>query len=170
MHSGVEEYQFVAIFDEKTSAVCQAHSSKVYKVAHAKPGVNLPPLHPWCRSTTIPAPWAGLATVNRSVQDKDGKYHRIPATWNFSQWQRWWQAAGCPPVDAFRGAKWEQANLAHLVEVRKASLRENPEKGRAAGAVDAKAADEKFTKYLFNPENPGGWPKGLLLSAVWGII
>jgi SPP1 gp7 family putative phage head morphogenesis protein len=97
---GVEEYQFVAIFDEKTSEVCRAHSSKVYMVADAKPGVNLPPLHPWCRSTTIPVyGWEWLATVNRSVQDKDGKYLLIPATWNYDQWERW-QAAGCPPITA----------------------------------------------------------------------
>lgn len=98
--SGVEEYQFVAIFDEKTSAVCRTHSSKVYKVTDAKPGVNLPPLHPWCRSTTIPVygrDW--LATVNRSVQNQDGKYVLIPATWNYDQWERW-QAAGCPPIAA----------------------------------------------------------------------
>ena len=98
--SGVEEYQFVAIFDEKTSDVCRAHSSKVYRVADAKPGVNLPPLHPWCRSTTIPVygrDW--LATVNRSVKKGDGKYILIPAKWNYDQWQRW-QGAGCPPITA----------------------------------------------------------------------
>lgn len=48
------EYEFVAKRDEKTSKVCRHHDKKVYKVKDMVPGVNAPPMHPHCRSTTIP--------------------------------------------------------------------------------------------------------------------
>jgi len=47
----VEEYQFIATIDTKTSEVCQHLDHKVFKVKDAKPGVNMPPMHPNCRST-----------------------------------------------------------------------------------------------------------------------
>ena len=96
--SGIEEYQFVAIFDKKTSDVCREHGSKVYKVSEAKAGVNLPPLHPWCRSTTIPVfgnDW--MKTLKRTVSGRNGQVVQIPATWDYDTWERW-QAAGCPPI------------------------------------------------------------------------
>lgn len=48
---GVEEYQFIATIDTKTSEVCQHLDHKVFKIKDAKPGVNMPPMHPNCRST-----------------------------------------------------------------------------------------------------------------------
>lgn len=50
---GVEEYQFVATIDIRTSEVCQGHDHKIYKVKDAKVGINMPPLHPNCRSTVV---------------------------------------------------------------------------------------------------------------------
>jgi SPP1 gp7 family putative phage head morphogenesis protein len=47
------EYRFVAVLDRRTSQVCRDHDGKIYKVAKAKVGDNLPPLHPWCRSTVV---------------------------------------------------------------------------------------------------------------------
>ncbi|SUM46472.1 phage minor head protein [Staphylococcus intermedius NCTC 11048] len=48
------EYEFVAKRDEKASKVCRHHDKKVYKVKNMVPGINAPPMHPHCRSTTIP--------------------------------------------------------------------------------------------------------------------
>ena len=50
---GIEEYQFLAIMDSKTSDICKLHNLKIYKVADGIVGVNIPPLHVFCRSTTI---------------------------------------------------------------------------------------------------------------------
>ena len=100
MDSGVERYQFIAVFDEKTSEICRAHSSKVYRVEDAKPGVNVPPLHPWCRSTIVPVyddSWLEKTTF--AVKDRKGKVVEIPGTWNYARWEEW-QAAGCPPIAA----------------------------------------------------------------------
>ena len=49
----IEEYTYMAVMDNDTSDECKALNGKSFKVKNAKPGVNLPPMHPWCRSTTI---------------------------------------------------------------------------------------------------------------------
>lgn len=49
---GVEKYVFVATLDSRTSKMCQEHDGKVYDFKDKETGVNYPPLHPNCRSTT----------------------------------------------------------------------------------------------------------------------
>jgi len=48
------EYDYVAKIDKKTSKVCHSLNGKTFKVKDMVPGVNAPPMHPWCRSTTVP--------------------------------------------------------------------------------------------------------------------
>ncbi|PTG26977.1 phage head morphogenesis protein [Staphylococcus capitis] len=48
------EYKYVAKIDKKTSKICHSLNDKVFKVKDMIPGVNAPPMHPWCRSTTVP--------------------------------------------------------------------------------------------------------------------
>ncbi|EGQ2696508.1 phage head morphogenesis protein, partial [Staphylococcus pseudintermedius] len=48
------EYEFVAKRDEKTSKICRHYDKKVFKVKDMVPGINAPPMHPHCRSTTVP--------------------------------------------------------------------------------------------------------------------
>lgn len=49
---GIDKYVFVAVLDNRTSPMCQDHDNKVYDYKDKKEGVNFPPLHPNCRSTT----------------------------------------------------------------------------------------------------------------------
>lgn len=49
------EIQFIAKLDERTSMECRHHNGDRIKVSDIVPGVNIPPLHPNCRSTTAPA-------------------------------------------------------------------------------------------------------------------
>ena len=51
--AGVEEYEFMATLDNRTSAICGSLDGKHFPLSEAKPGVNYPPMHPHCRSTTI---------------------------------------------------------------------------------------------------------------------
>lgn len=51
---GVERYRFLATLDLKTSEICRYMDGKVFLRKEAKVGINFPPLHPNCRSTTIP--------------------------------------------------------------------------------------------------------------------
>lgn len=49
---GIEKYVFVATLDNRTSIMCQENDNEVYDYKDRKVGVNFPPLHPNCRSTT----------------------------------------------------------------------------------------------------------------------
>lgn len=50
----VKEYEFSAFIDKKTSPQCREMDGKIIKVEEAIAGVNLPPLHPNCRSCILP--------------------------------------------------------------------------------------------------------------------
>lgn len=49
---GVDKYVFVATLDSRTSDICQSMDNKVFNYSERAEGVNYPPLHPNCRSTT----------------------------------------------------------------------------------------------------------------------
>ncbi|MBM0772696.1 minor capsid protein [Staphylococcus epidermidis] len=48
------EYKYVAKLDSKTTKTCRGLNGKVFKVKDMKPGVNAPPMHPFCRSSVVP--------------------------------------------------------------------------------------------------------------------
>ena len=50
----IEEYEFSACLDSRTSEICNKLDGRRFKLSEAKAGVNLPPMHPFCRSTTLP--------------------------------------------------------------------------------------------------------------------
>lgn len=52
----VKEYEFLALMDSKTSDLCRPLNTKTFKVKEAQTGLNKPPMHANCRSTTIPIP------------------------------------------------------------------------------------------------------------------
>ena len=49
----IEEYEFLAEIDSRTSEICKKLNGKKFKVKDARAGVNYPPMHPHCRSTTV---------------------------------------------------------------------------------------------------------------------
>lgn len=48
----VDKYVFMAVLDTRTSPICQSYDGKVFELKDKREGVNFPPLHPNCRSTT----------------------------------------------------------------------------------------------------------------------
>lgn len=53
MECGVEKYRFIATLDLRTSNTCAKLDGKIFNVKDGVPDVNMPPMHPFCRSTTI---------------------------------------------------------------------------------------------------------------------
>ena len=84
----IEKYKFVAVLDRRTSHICQEHDNKVYNTDEAVPGVNYPPLHPWCRSTTVgydeDADYSKLE--RRARNPVTGKTELVPADMNYKEW------------------------------------------------------------------------------------
>ena len=84
----IEKYIFVAVLDKRTSRICQEHDNKVYDRDKAVPGVNYPPLHPWCRSTTIAhdedADYSKLERRARNPETNKVEY--VPADMSYKEW------------------------------------------------------------------------------------
>lgn len=87
---GVEKYVYVAILDLRTSKICRSLDKKRFLVKNAKVGVNFPPMHPFCRSTTIP--WVSDALLRRMKQraydPRTGKYVTVPGDMTYEQWYK----------------------------------------------------------------------------------
>ena len=50
----VSKYQFIATLDERTSEICEDMNLRIFNTKDSQVGVNTPPMHSNCRSTTIP--------------------------------------------------------------------------------------------------------------------
>ena len=92
----ITKYKFVAVLDKRTSHICQQHDNKVYNTADAVPGVNYPPLHPWCRSTTIAhdddIDYSKLE--RRARNPETGKVEYVPADMSYKEWYDKYVAKG----------------------------------------------------------------------------
>lgn len=82
---GVEWYQFLATLDMRTSDICRGMDGTTHKVSQAKTGVNLPPLHPNCRSTTIPY-FEDDDAIDRIAKDDTGTNIRVPRRMSQEEW------------------------------------------------------------------------------------
>lgn len=86
--AGIDKYIFVATLDLRTSAVCREHDRKVYKVSEGVAGINLPPLHVHCRSTT--RAYLGentLKDIKRRARDPEtGKTYLVPGDMSYNDW------------------------------------------------------------------------------------
>ena len=50
----IKKYNYDATLDERTSQICEDLNGEEFLISEAVEGVNYPPMHPNCRSTTIP--------------------------------------------------------------------------------------------------------------------
>lgn len=88
IESDIEKYRFVAVLDNRTSHVCREHDYKVYEVKKRQVGVNFPPLHPFCRSTTIAVfEDEDLSKLSRRARDPEtGENIIIPGDMSYKDW------------------------------------------------------------------------------------
>lgn len=85
--AGLKKYQFIATLDKRTSAICRKLDNKIFLVKDMKAGVNYPPMHPNCRSTTIP--YFDEDKINRNIRvarDHNDKGINIPADMDYTAW------------------------------------------------------------------------------------
>lgn len=81
--SGITKYEYASLIDDRTSLICERLDGKVYEVAKAKPGVNYPPMHPFCRSSTM----AVLPSEEELDKEWDTfKADNVPQDMTFDEW------------------------------------------------------------------------------------
>ena len=83
----IDRYKYVATLDTRTSPICQKLDGQIFNTKDAKAGVNLPAMHPNCRSTTIPYFKEGRPQF-RTARDKDGKRIKVPADMKYDEWYK----------------------------------------------------------------------------------
>lgn len=85
----IDRYQILATLDSRTSEICQAMDLEIIPLAEKEVGVNFPPFHPNCRTTTIPyfEPDEFTAQEMRIARDEEGETYYVPANVNYRQWK-----------------------------------------------------------------------------------
>lgn len=88
--AGFTKYRFIATLDLRTSEMCRKLDLKVFNIDDAEIGVNLPPLHPFCRSVIVPA----YENENRAGRTRwarnpiTGKGMKVPADMSYDEWYK----------------------------------------------------------------------------------
>lgn len=120
---GIEEYRYIATLDTRTSDICQSLDNQVFKIDDAKAGVNLPPMHPNCRSTTIMHD-AEEPLKERIAKDENGKSIYVPGNMSYSQWlQKYHPELVENPLISSKYSDKIESELGHF----KSKIKNNPE-------------------------------------------
>ena len=148
---GIDKYRFLATLDMRTSEMCAAMDGKVFEVSEAETGKNLPPLHPWCRSSTVPEidGKAEQGMKTRTARDpKTGKPYTVPADMTYGEWKR-------SVNDKYGAGTWENE--------RKKAINAGSDKKqfeKYKSIVGSKNIPKSFDKYQdLKYNNSEGWDK-----------
>ena len=83
---GVDEYIYVATLDFRTSDICRDLDHEVFDIKDAQAGVNYPPMHPRCRSTT--APYTVALEGTRTARDMINNEVKVDKSLNYKEWHK----------------------------------------------------------------------------------
>lgn len=86
--AGMEKYQYCAILDLRTSQLCRSLDRKIFLVKERKTGTNCPPMHPFCRSTTVAVISEELLKdMTRRARDPvTGETLTLPTNMTYQEW------------------------------------------------------------------------------------
>lgn len=76
----VENYEYIATLDDRTSAICTDLDGQVFPTSKAVAGLNFPPMHPNCRSTTAAKFDDSKKGLTRIARGLDGNTFTVPAS------------------------------------------------------------------------------------------
>lgn len=143
--AGVEQYEFMATLDNRVSEVCAGLDGKIFDVKDAQTGVNYPPMHPWCRSTTVEHDPEAAA---------DGE--PMPDDMSFEDWEEWQdnvieEDSPRKPTKGEYGVNWTAVHS----EAYNAKIRKITSNDKAVTAIETRAKwalnnrDGKNTEELY---------------------
>lgn len=103
----IDRFVFMATLDGRTSEICRSMDGKIFKTKDAKQGENVPPLHPYCRSTIAPYLGKESLPAERRARDprEDGKSQVV----KFQSFQSWADENGILGVN--EGKKGNRSNI-----------------------------------------------------------
>lgn len=154
---GIDKYQYLATLDLRTSEICRELDGKVFLVKDQQPGKNCPPMHPWCRSTTIAIIGEKmLEGMKRRARDPvTGKTYLVPASMNYREWYAKYvksdgktvaKEAGSGIIEMTRKADDPRANLKFISDTTFDNLTISAKKKGALIIRGTKEAEEHLKK------------------------
>lgn len=89
LEAGIEKYQILATLDNRTSDICRDMDGTIVPIKEKEVGVNYPPFHPNCRTTTIPyfEPDEFDTEIEQFIKDKYGEKHKIGEDVTYEEWK-----------------------------------------------------------------------------------
>ena len=89
---GTKKYKYDATLDNRTSEICKSLDGTIHDVKEAQEGINYPPMHPNCRSSTTPYFEPDdidkmFDEAERVARDKNDKLYYVPSSMNYKEWQ-----------------------------------------------------------------------------------
>ena len=126
---GVKEYTYLATLDMRTCSVCGALDLKVFEVAKAKTGVNLPPMHPNDRCTIAPKIPGANDSGSRTARDPEtGRNYRVPEDMTYSEWRKSIsEKYGADSLETAQKKYWNRkADAAQLKDLKKVLGKDAP--------------------------------------------
>ena len=83
--AGLEEYEFIAVLDHRTTPRCQALDGTLHLLEEYSVGTNAPPMHPRCRSTISAV--LGEKTGTRIARNSKGENIQVPASMTYEEYK-----------------------------------------------------------------------------------
>ncbi|MCY6958855.1 minor capsid protein [Clostridium brassicae] len=84
----VKQYEILATLDLRTSKICRFMDGKIFKVDEKEIGINAPPFHPNCRTTTI-AYFPDAVDEERIARDPvTSKNKYVPGNMKYEDWYK----------------------------------------------------------------------------------
>lgn len=84
MDHDAKKYRYLATLDGLTCERCAELDGKVFLLSEAVAGANYPPMHPFCRCTTIPV-FSDFDTTKRYAKDENGE--TIEVSMAYDEWK-----------------------------------------------------------------------------------
>lgn len=144
---GVEKYRYLATLDLRTSEICRELDGKVFLVKDQQPGKNCPPMHPWCRSTTIAViSEKSLNEMKRRARDPvTGKTYLVPASMNYREWYAKYVAGQDENYE--KGISNKRVPKEDEYRIDKKIIETNEYKRKFSGITGNSIVDESIYKY-----------------------
>lgn len=86
--AGIDEYTYLATLDLKTSEICRSLDQKTFPLSEKQEGVNYPPMHPNCRSTTYFSITKNSHSMRAARDPVTGKSVEVPEDWDYGKWYK----------------------------------------------------------------------------------
>lgn len=82
----VKEYEYLATLDNRTSDICQDLDGRVFDIDKATTGLNYPPMHVYCRSTTVSK--FDDQAFERRARDEKGNTYTVSSRLTYKEWAK----------------------------------------------------------------------------------